>query len=116
MPNKRNKDFLIQRIRSLLSYDPHTGLFYWRSPQPGRDPDTPAGSIRADGTRRIMVKGRLYQAHRLAWYYVKGTLPPRPLIHINGDKDDNRIANLRLQTILDCRNRQLQSKCAKVGE
>ena len=37
-------------------------------------------------------------AHRLAWLYVHGVWPPHEVDHINGDRSDNRIANLRLAT------------------
>lgn len=39
-----------------------------------------------------------YAAHRLAWVYVHGIIPSNMIDHINGDKDDNRIANLREAT------------------
>ena len=43
-----------------------------------------------------MIKGKLYKAHRLPWFYVYGTRPERHHDHINIDKLDNRVSNLRL--------------------
>ncbi len=42
------------------------------------------------------MDGQQYAAHRLAWLYVNGEMPETPLDHKNGQRDDNRISNLRL--------------------
>jgi hypothetical protein len=39
--------------------------------------------------------GKLYQAHRLAWFYVYGVFPSGQIDHINRNKSDNRLVNLR---------------------
>ena len=43
----------------------------------------------------MQIDGRRYLAHRLAWFYVYGEWPRKGLDHINRDRLDNRIANLR---------------------
>lgn len=47
------------------------------------------------GYRHIVINGVDYFEHDLAWLYVYGVMPDSPLIHIDGDKTNNRIANLR---------------------
>ncbi len=47
------------------------------------------------GYLQIGVGGRKFYAHRLAWFLVYGFWPSQ-IDHINRDKTDNRIANLRI--------------------
>lgn len=86
-------------LKELLSYDLATGIFKWKKPlSPAVSVGDAAGSMNAKGYLNIKVQGRLYKAHRIAWLYVHGVIPKFQIDHINGDKSDNRISNLRLAT------------------
>ena len=83
-------------LREYLSYDPETGLFTWvKRTNSSNAAGKPANSRSTTGYIRIFLCGKRHQAHRLAWLYVYGTWPTHDIDHINGQRDDNRIANLR---------------------
>jgi hypothetical protein len=95
----------------LLSYDPETGEITWRVKRGYMRAGSKAGCIGVKGYAQIGVSGRTYPAHRLAWLLHFGAFPPEQLDHINGDRADNRIANLRA-----CTNTQNQQNVAiRVG-
>lgn len=78
-----------ERVRARLDYKPATGVLRWRVNS------KVAGCVSDDGYRLVGLDGRLYKAHRLAWLHYHGDWPAGELDHVNGDRDDNRIANLR---------------------
>lgn len=83
-----------ERLHSLLSYQPVTGIFRWRSAG-GHRCGKIAGYKTTRGYVDIKIDGVRYKAHRLAWFYVHGVWPSELLDHINGDTSDSRITNLR---------------------
>lgn len=86
----------LAELQRWLSYDPETGRFTWIARPAYRiKVGSVAGSQRQDGYRTLNLFGTLYWEHRLAWFFVYGEWPAMDLDHINGTRDDNRIANLR---------------------
>ncbi len=81
-----------ERLKELLSYNKDTGKFTWlQGVYRGRECIASGG----EGYVLIKIDGSNYKAHRLAFLYVKGYIPEYMVDHINGTRDDNRLANLR---------------------
>lgn len=81
-------------LHSILRYNLETGLFEWMVSRSGIKRKM-AGHHRSDGYHSIVIDGKEYLSHRLAFLYVNGMWPKEEVDHINGIKDDNRWENLR---------------------
>lgn len=101
-------------LRQRLRYEADTGKLFWRSlklsdftPTPGQSAETKykvwqtryagkeAFTYVNDGYRVGKVCGCRLKAHRVIWAIVHGEWPRLQIDHINGQKDDNRLENLR---------------------
>ena len=84
-------------VINLLNYDCATGVFTWK-PRRGVKAGVPLGTDNGHGYKRITVLGKSYYAHRLAWLYMHGEIPDCQIDHIDGNKANNSISNLRKAT------------------
>lgn len=92
-------DLTAQRLREILDYDPTTGALTWRA-RPGRKfvfAGRTANCIDHYGYVVVYSNalGGQFAGHRLAWLHRFGVWPKGQIDHINGDRTDNRIDNLR---------------------
>ena len=90
--------------QDLFSYYPLTGNLIWkvRPKHSSVVVGASAGCVRSDGYLTVRFKGKDYRSHRVIWELVNGPIPEGLEVdHINHNRSDNRIANLRLVTRTD---------------
>ena len=87
---KSNGRVTQDELMAAMYYDKTSGEFYTDSSMTER--------VKTNIGRyaKIYIKGVVHQAHRLAWLYVYGYLPDSDIDHIDRDRLNNRIENLRL--------------------
>ena len=90
---------MLEFLQSMFAYNPETGVIVrkidsgkrWKAGQI-------AGSKNGQGYIEVKVCGKIIGAHRIAWMLYYKENPPEFIDHINRDRSDNRICNLRAAT------------------
>jgi hypothetical protein len=133
----KNPSFTTEFLRLLVSYDAETGALTWKEREESsfrsgehsaarrcaiwnaKHAGRSAGHVDlTHGYARLAIAGRVYKAHRVAWQLHYGEVPDGHIDHINGDRTDNRIVNLRLvdnQANAQNRKRQRNNTSGAVG-
>lgn len=119
------------RLREILNYCPETGVLTWklrpahmfssRGSTP-REAVAHSWNLKNAGKRAFIALngngyfqgvafGKKYCAHRVIWAIQFGEWPHDEVDHINGDRGDNRLSNLRAATHAEnTRNRDYSTK------
>lgn len=77
------------RVRELFDYNPETGVFI------KRDTGKEFGRFVSRGYRAMYFDGASHRSGRVAWIYMNGPIGNAHIDHVNGNRSDDRIANLR---------------------
>lgn len=113
-------DLTQSRLKELLHYSPESGVFTWKHRSIDnfdslhefrrwntRYDGTVAGSIHSvQGYIAIDVLSVKYISHRLVWLYIYGVWPDGEIDHINHNRSDNRISNLRVVSLIENQRNQ----------
>lgn len=107
-------DMTQAKLREALAYHPETGVFVWAEGRPRSG--KVAGWINAHGYRVISISKVEFLAHHLAWLYIHGKLPKYEIDHMNGNRCDNRIDNLRdVPRVTNTQNQRLRRRSGAPG-
>jgi hypothetical protein len=114
----------VSYIQTSLDYDEETGLLYWKE-RPrhhfkrklefnrfnNKFAGLCAGCVKPNGYVHLTINHCTYSAHRICWALYYGCHPTEIIDHIDGNKANNRIANLRLVSHEEnAKNRPLSSR------
>lgn len=114
----RNRDLCsLEEASRLLAYDPETGIITWRTDRnPGIKAGDRAGALNGHGYDQICINGRGHLGHRLAWLMTHGIWPAVMIDHIDGDRANNRLCNLREATSAQNQANRGARKDSKAGK
>jgi len=112
-----------ERLWSVLDYSDSTGLLIWRK-RPTEWFDQPWQAARwnrrfagkealatpqSRGYKKGNIFGKTYYAHQIVWCWKTGQWPEQPIDHIDGDRTNNRWANLQMITLAQNAQRAIKN-------
>ena len=109
-PSSSLDNFSVDLFKSLLDYNPITGNLIWKKRPRSSFPSLgdckawntkysckPAGCLNGKGYCQLPVNGIKYLAHRIIYFMFHGIMPDF-IDHIDGNRANNKIDNLRSVT------------------
>lgn len=89
-------ELTVDEARRLFDYNPDTGVLRWRvTSGPRARAGNIAGCKTPYGYTQVQAHGHFHRIHRLVWFMTHGVWPTYHIDHIDGDRSNNRIKNLR---------------------
>lgn len=85
----------VNLVNSLIKLDKEVGVFKWIEKQSGKSKDgLIAGTKKKNGAIAISIKSKEYLAHNISWLVHYGEFSEYRLLHIDGNRANNKIENL----------------------
>ena len=94
-------------IQDDIEYLPDTGELFWKRSSRGRKLSKPIGCTNTKGYRVVTLGGTQFKLHRVVWFKVYGEWPEGELDHIDKNKDNNKVENLRVGSSINSHNRSM---------
>ena len=91
------RDLTVDLLNELFEYGKETGKLYWKVARQRGNVGDEVGCDNGRGYLVTRINNKNYRLHRVIFLMHKGYLP-KTLDHVNGDRADNRIENLRAVT------------------
>jgi len=90
-----------EQIKKVVYYNPDNGIFTRKikTAQCNKAGDVAGGVSAISGYHQISLYGKIHRSHRIAWVYIYGSIPEsKEIDHIDGNRNNNSIDNLRIVT------------------
>lgn len=85
-----------QLVREVFYFDKEVGKLYWKKPTSKRvKKGEEIKTLDRHGYYKVGLNNKEYLVHRVVWLYVYGYYPENLIDHIDGNKLNNKIENLR---------------------
>ncbi len=105
-----------EELNKYIRYEPDLGLLYWKilRKYPNKVKGNLAGYVSSTGYLHIEFKGHIYMGHVIGWVLTYKNRTANLIDHINGNKSDNRLCNLREVTVRENGQNRVEHRNGKL--